>query len=257
MNRYLEISGDYRGLKVLPYYRTHRALVRAEVMLLRARQAGVAGQGAEDCKRRGLAYLAFARQCSQSRRAAIMITHGYSGSGKTTFARCLVPLLGAIQVRSDVERKRMHGLPEISRSGTLQGEVLYSALATQMTYEHLRSLARSVVDAGWPVIIDAACLKVVQRKLFHALAEEIGIPFFIFDVRASKATMTSRIVAREKADRDASDAGVSILESQLGSDEALTAEETAHAIVVDTESGIDLQAARDACATVLAVLRGT
>ncbi|HVK94151.1 MAG TPA: phosphotransferase, partial [Noviherbaspirillum sp.] len=47
LNRYLEITGDYQGLKVLPYYRTHRALVRAEVMLLRARQPGVPGQDAD------------------------------------------------------------------------------------------------------------------------------------------------------------------------------------------------------------------
>lgn len=257
LNRYLEITGDYSGVTVLPYYRTHRALVRAKVMLLRMGQPDIHAQDKEECKQSGLAYLAFARQCSLPKRTAIMITHGVSGRGKTTFARYLVQQLDAIQVRSDIERKRMHGLPEISRSGALPGESLYSAAATQMTYEHLRSLARSIVDAGWPVIVDAACLKVGQRKLFHALAEEIGVPFFIFDIRASRTTMTSRIVSRGKADLDASDAGVSVLESQLRNDEPLTAEETTHAIVVDTESGMDLQMARDACAPVLAVLGGT
>lgn len=257
LNRYLEITGDYQGLKVLPYYRTHRALVRAEVMLMRAHQSGVPGQDMDDCKRRGLAYLAFARQCSHPRRTAIMITHGYSGSGKTTFARYLVQLLDAIQVRSDTERKRMHGLSEINRSGALPEESLYSAVATQMTYEHLRSLARSIVDAGWSVIIDAACLKAVQRELFRTLAEEMDVSFFIFDIHTSRGAMTSRIVSREKADLDASDAGIKILESQLKNDEPFTVEEKTHAIEVDTESGIDLQMTRDACAPILAVLGNT
>lgn len=256
LNRYLEITGDYQGVKVLPYYRTHRALVRAKVMLLRAHQPGILAEDAIACTRSGLAYLAFARKCSQPKPAAIMIMHGYSGSGKTTFARYLVPLLDAIQVRSDVERKRMHDIPEADRSGASSGAPLYSVAATQRTYARLRSLARDIVNAGWSVIIDAACLKASQRALFHALAVEAAVPFFIFDVRVSGATMRNRIVSREKTGLDASDAGVGILERQIRNDEPLTAEEAAHVIVIDMESGTDLGRVKEACAPVLAALGG-
>lgn len=41
LNRYLEATGDYAGLAVLPFYRVYRALVRAKVRLMRSRQPGL------------------------------------------------------------------------------------------------------------------------------------------------------------------------------------------------------------------------
>ena len=41
LNSYLEITGDYAGLVVLPFYLAYRALVRAKVARLRAGQPGV------------------------------------------------------------------------------------------------------------------------------------------------------------------------------------------------------------------------
>lgn len=256
LNQYLEITGDYPGLNVLRYYQVHRALVRAKVMLLRANQSDMCAQDREECQQSGLAYLAFAQRCSQHGSAAIMITHGYSGSGKTTFARDVVALLGAVQLRSDVERKRMHGLSATSRPGASSDIPLYAAETTRITYERLLALARAVAQAGWPVIVDAACLKRSQRTLFHALAIELGVPFFIFDIRASQASMKSRIVAREAADRDASDAGIHVLVQQLRHDEPLTAEEAVHTIMVDMEGDMDRQRAKEACLPVLTVLHG-
>src|SRR6185369_3112753 len=40
LNAYLEITGDYEGLRVLPFYLVYRAMVRAMVACERARQAG-------------------------------------------------------------------------------------------------------------------------------------------------------------------------------------------------------------------------
>ena len=39
----------------------------------------------------------------------VSVTHGVTGSGKTTRAQAIVELSGAVRVRSDVERKRLHG----------------------------------------------------------------------------------------------------------------------------------------------------
>jgi predicted kinase len=176
-----------------------------------------------------------------------MITHGYSGSGKTTFSRYAVELLDAIQLRSDVERKRMHGLAATSRPGSAPEAQLYSAEATQRTYERLLELARCVVGAGWTVIVDAAFLMAAQRRLFRDLAVECGVPFVIFDVQASRAAMASRVTARAATDADASDAGVEVLERQLSSGEALGDDEIAHAVVVDMEGGMDAERARKIC----------
>lgn len=243
LNRYLEETGDYAGLAVMRYYSVHRALVRAKVMLLRAAQPGLAPAGREHCVREADVYLACADRCARRGRAVIMATHGCSGTGKTTFCRLAVEILGAVQVRSDVERKRLH-------ADAAPG-VLYGAAATRRTYARLGALAADIAAAGWPVVVDAACLAEAQRARFRALAAGLGIPFFLFDLRASPATMRARILSRR---RDASDADIAVLEHQMMGQEALTAAEMAAVIAVDTEAGITAERVRRACEPVAAVL---
>ena len=45
----------------------------------------------------------------ERREPAIVITHGFSGCGKTTLSQSLLETVGALRIRSDVERKRLHG----------------------------------------------------------------------------------------------------------------------------------------------------
>ena len=255
LNRYLEITGDYAGLRLLPYYRIHRALVRAKVMLLRAAQPGDPLVRAGD-RREGFACLDFARRCLDPCPVALMITHGCSGSGKTVFSRRVVPLLGALQLRSDVERKRLYGLEPNHRPDAGARAALYGSAATQRTYAHLAGLAHGVLAAGWPVVVDAAFLHATERVRFRTLAAELGVPFFIVDMRVEPATMRGRIAARERAGLDASDADLAVLEAQLRTDEPLTPLEDPHAIAVDAGPAFDAARVHAACAPVLAALAG-
>ena len=252
LSAYLESSGDYAGLAVLPYYRVYRALVRAKVALLRARQPVLpAGAGAAS-ERDAAGYLGAAIQGARPGRAAVMITHGYAGSGKSTFARHVVAQLGAIQLRSDVERKRLHGMPASARQSVPGREDLYGATASRRTYARLHTLARTVVHAGWPVIVDAAFLTSAQRASFRALASSLGVPFFVFDISADRSSLIERVRLREQAGLDASDANVAVLEHQFHAAEALADSE--RAIVVETEHGISPALVRDACDPVFAAL---
>lgn len=254
LNRYLESTGDYAGLAVLPYYRVHRALVRAKVMLLRSRQRGIAKGARERYRKEGHAYLAFASQCMRPGHAALVVTHGYSGSGKTTLCRLLVEILGAVQIRSDIERKRLHVGPGYPGAATPCWPMLYGAAATRRTYRRLHSLAKEITGAGWPVLVDATCLMAAQRASFRALAREMMVPCFLFDVRADQATAAGRIVSRKDEGLDASDADVAVLERQIAEGEPLTPAEAASAIVIDSAAGISTERARRACAPVLATL---
>lgn len=256
LNRYLEIGGDYAGLKVLRYYEVHRALVRAKVMLLLAAQQQKENKYDDEAlhnRKAGLAYLAFATRHAQTRPVVLMITHGCSGSGKSSLAPHLVRLLGAVQVRSDVERKRMRGFGATDRGGADAG--LYAAQATQGVYARLLQLARIILASGRHAIVDAAFLQAAQRKPFRELAAELGIPFFVFVVHAPPPVLRARVASRERAGRDASDAGIAILDRQLQSMEAVSGQERMQAIFVDTEAGIDAERTRALCAPVLAALR--
>jgi predicted kinase len=251
LNRYLALTGDYGGLAVLQYHSVQKALVRSMVALL---QGGHAGAAAAAHARLGLDYLAYAANGTGQARPAMLLTRGCSGSGKTSFAALVVELLGAVQLRSDVERKRLHGVALSERGGGRPGLALYGAAATERTYDRLLALARLVLAAGFPVIVDASFLASAQRGKFADCAAELGIPFFIFDIHASEATMKRRIAARAGAGLDASDAGAEVLARQLARAQPLSAREQAHAIAVDVESGIDIASTEALCKPVAAAI---
>jgi len=231
LNHYLQITGDYAGLCVLRYYLVYRALVRAKVALLRIAQQ-------HDAKTSKLAhdeYTVFARLAERftgSSEPLLMITHGYSGSGKSTFAAQLAEKTGVIQLRSDVERKRLFGY----RAGEQTGGEVYTEAAGRETYRRLEELAKTVIQAGFSVIVDATFLKSGQRRQFKQLAEECGVAFFILDFKASKQVMSERISRREAQQNDASEATINVLHQQMQSTEPLSVDEQNHSICIDTSN---------------------
>ena len=161
--------------------------------------------------------------------------HGLAGSGKTTIAQAMLERIGAIRVRSDVERKRVHGLAAQARTHARPYGGIYAPSSTRLTYERLKQAARDIVESGHCVIVDAAFLWRAEREQFRALARELGAPFLIASCRASEGALRSRVARREAAMSDASEAGVAVLENQLATQEPLGADELAQAASIDSE----------------------
>lgn len=123
LDSYLEITGDYRGLEMLNFYIVYRAMVRAKVSSLRSAQSDTS-----EAERRALAadvhrYLETAQKHTHAQAVALLITHGLSASGKSTYCRQLLEQLPAVRLRSDVERKRLAGLKPDDRSHSPPGAV--------------------------------------------------------------------------------------------------------------------------------------
>jgi aminoglycoside phosphotransferase family enzyme/gluconate kinase len=239
LDRYLGATGDYEGLAVLRFYLVYRALVRAKVAALRAGQSGLDAAARERVVAESRAYFELARRLADAARPAIVLMHGLSGSGKTTVAQGLLEHLGAVRVRSDVERKRLHGLDARARTGAGLESGLYSSEATRRTYERLAEAARAIVDGGFTAIVDAASLRLADRAAFRRLARDLGVPFAIATCEAPRTALRERVAARERAGADASDATTAVLERQFATQEPLGAEERAEAVVFDTGAGPD------------------
>ncbi|MFZ5594071.1 MAG: AAA family ATPase [Pseudomonadota bacterium] len=235
LNGYLSATGDYEGLRLLRYYLVYRALVRAKVARIRLGQAGLSEQERDAAQRQYHRYAGLAEHYTRPRPAPLIITHGLSGSGKTTLTQPLLEALGAIRLRSDVERKRLFGLSEMARTGAGVATGLYTADASQRTYQRLANLARTAITSGLPIIIDATFLGHAQRAAFRELASQLHTSFVILDYQASETALRERISQRTMENHDASEAGLAVLEHQLATHEPLTAEESAHAITIDTE----------------------
>lgn len=236
LNQWLQQSGDYEGLKGWSWYVTYRALVRAKVAALRMQQPDV--DAAElGVKRQELAtYLDLASGTIQTRKPALIVLHGFSGSGKSFVAQWVCERFGAIRLRSDAERKRVFGRWGTSGSQHLTGD-MYAPNVTQSVYrEILAGVTPALLTAGFTVVIDSACLQRWQRTVFRDLATRLDVPCLILDVQASPDTMRRRLASRQSVGGDPSDADVSVLNRQLAEAEPLTSEEQTFALAVDSES---------------------
>ena len=236
LDRYLERTGDFGGLAVLRYYSVYRAMVRAKVSAIRLTQLEAEHLDLREQERELDGYLKLAARLAQREPPLVVLMHGVAASGKTTASTRLVEALGAIRLRSDVERKRLHGLRALERAAAPPGEGLYATDATDRTYERLAELARDVVEAGYPVIVDATFHERARRDRFRALAASLGAAFEIVCCEAPDDVLRGRVEKRLLKGADASDAGVDVLERQIAAREPLADEESVHATRLDTTS---------------------
>ncbi|HEB76921.1 MAG TPA: aminoglycoside phosphotransferase [Methylothermaceae bacterium] len=239
LNEYLSDTGDYPGVKLLRYYLVYRAMVRAKIAWLSAAQQEQPGEQISTCQR----YLDLAREFSRPQRPVLYITYGFSGSGKSYACRRLAAHLPALHLRSDVERKRLAGLAAgaVTQSGL--GKGIYSADFTERTYGKLLEDARTILDAGFGVIVDATFLRRKYRDRFRQLADDLRVPFRILDFRAEETVLRQRIAARQQQRRDPSEADLTVLEYQLRHHDPLDESERAVTVTFDTSHGFELQSA--------------
>jgi len=228
LNAYLEITGDYSGVGVLRFYLAYRAMVRAKITAIRANQRGARlKKELKSCR----GYLRLAHSCLTRRRPVLIITHGLPGCGKSTFAQIALERLGAIRIRSDVERKRLFGLAALADSKAQTGADIYSDDATRHTYARLQELARVVIDAGFPVIVDAAFVLLAEREGFRALAQEMNVPFVIASLQTGATLLAERLASRSRSGNDASEADISVLQKLQLVHEPLRDEELSAAVI--------------------------
>jgi len=232
INGWLEYTGDYAALDLLNLYKAYRALVRAKVNLFRLYQEQDAVQRRVILRQyRSYANLAESYSAIPSRFLAI--THGVSAVGKSQVALRLVEALGALRLRSDVERKRLHGEQPQAQSGELAAGI-YSAEAGEATYQRLHTLAEAALNAGFSVVIDATYLKQQHRQAAWQVAESTGVPFLILDCEAPDAVIEQWLAQRQAEGGDPSDATMEVVKAQQATRESLTESEQLLSRQVDT-----------------------
>ena len=237
LNGWLERTGDYAALELINLYKAYRALVRAKVSLFRLYQE----QDAVERKvvvRQYRSYANLAESYSAIPSRFLAVTHGVSASGKSHVALRLVEALGMLRLRSDVERKRLHG--EQPEQSTGLGAGIYSAEAGEATYKRLHTLAEAALNAGFSVVIDATYLKQEQRQAAWQVAEATGVPFLIIDCEAADAVIEQWLAQRQAEGSDPSDATMEVVKAQQASREPLSESERLLSRRLDTADASSL-----------------
>ncbi len=216
LNAYLDANGETAnlvGLAALPLFLSMRAMVRAKVELLRGQLAE--GRARTDAVTGSVSYVELARAYLAPSRPHLVAIGGLSGSGKSSVARSLAPLLGAfpgaVHVRSDRERKRLFDRGEQERLP----DAAYREEVSGTVYRMCRKRAMMALAGGRTVIVDAVQAKEEERKEIAALAANMGAGFTGLWLEAPPTTMRHRIENRRD---DISDATPAVLEEQLGYD---------------------------------------
>lgn len=237
LNDYFEYSGDYAGLPLLNLYRVYFAMVRAKVKLMREPTSNSEVQATavyQDFTR----FVKLAQSYTEDKPPFVALMHGVSGSGKSTVAARVAAHFGAIRLRSDVERKRLFGLSPDDTSQAIKADI-YTAQASKSTFERLVALARGVIDAGLPCIVDATFLEQAARKPFIDLGRELDIPLVILDCIAARDIIVARLRHRTQRASDASEADIEIMQKQLSALEPFEANETQYVVTIDSEQPFD------------------
>jgi aminoglycoside phosphotransferase family enzyme/predicted kinase len=232
LNAWLEATGDYGGVAVLRFHLVYRAMVRAKVRFLRADQLAVPDELAK-VRADADGYLDLACRLADAFAPSVIVMHGPAGCGKTTISQRLLETLPAVRLRTDVERKRLHGYAADAPTGSAVDGGVYGAAATQRTYEHLAAQASVIVKAGYAALLDGAFLRRWQRDRMRALAAKLRVPFVIVAVDVPEGLLRQRVAARAQERRDASEATIEVLERQLAEREPLDADERLHAVTFD------------------------
>lgn len=232
LSRYLEITGDYHGARLLPFCAVYRALVRAKVDALTAEQVpSRAIEFRERLRRRVRAAMDWMKPSEP----VLVLMHGASGSGKSWMSTRLVPELHAVRIRSDLERKRLAGIAASEPAAAPVRQGIYSPEFSHRTYSRLLDCAEHCLSAGLNVIVDAAFLEPRDRELFRQLANRSGVPCFIVSCQADPITLAARVLERFAQRKDASDADLSVLDTQLREIAPFETTEQGCVITVNTE----------------------
>jgi predicted kinase len=220
LSSWVEAADDHQSLAVMPVYEAYRAVVRASIAAIRAEQGDAASRA------EAFRYLDLAERLAIRRRPVLVAFSGASGCGKSSVAAELVGPLGAVRVRSDIERKRLAGMRPTERpADEAATAAVYSEAVTRQVYERLAGLAGTVLDAGCSVVIDAACTKRWQRDLLVRAAGDRGVPIIWVAFDLPVGELVARVTRRQARGDDPSDASAEIVMRQVADFEPLAGEE--------------------------------
>jgi len=234
LNTYIEQTGDWEGLQLLPLYLSRQAYVRAKVTSLMLDDASIPTAQKAQISQTAAHYYKLAWEYTQPHRRKLTLMSGLSGSGKSTAARYLARRTGAIHIRSDAVRKHLGEIPLNERGG----QDLYSDEMTAQTYGRLLELGIILADRGWDVILDAKFDRQNWRTDAINQAQSHGLPLQIIYCTAPIEVLRERLQQRRG---DIADATAELLSSQQAAFEPFTELEQISVKIVNAAQDLEVQ----------------
>ena len=211
LSRYLGRLGGIEILAALPLMLSLRASVRCKVAAMAISGLTDSTEAAKRLQESEAFLEGAERFLAIAPAPCLVAVGGLSGTGKTTLAMGLAPLLGrapgAIVLRSDVIRKRLAKvLPEQRLP-----EEAYTPERSREVYETLLREASAALNAGQSVIVDAVFALDQERQAVETISTDRAVHFFGIWLDCSGSLLKQRVVGRTG---DASDATPEVVDRQ-------------------------------------------
>jgi uncharacterized protein len=226
---YREFSGHPHPSTLVEHYVAYRAHVRAKVACLRHTQ------GDPDAAHEAATPLALAVGLLERGRVRMPLVGGLPGTGKTALGTALADATGWSLLRSDEVRRDLerNAGPAAHHAGA------YSDETVAVTYRQMLARARTALELGEPVILDASWRHEAWRELARAVADETASDLLGSRCEAPTEVAAGRLVRRRSAGGDLSDATASTIAAM-----AADFDSWPEAAVVDTSADAKASLAR-------------
>ncbi|MBW2274650.1 MAG: AAA family ATPase [Deltaproteobacteria bacterium] len=237
--RYARDTDDFDLYRVLDYYLSYRAAVRAKVAQLATEDDEISPEQRKAAARSLTGHLSLARDALEARPPGkLILTCGRVGSGKSSVASFLADRLGGAVVSSDRTRKQLAGLAPGDRPAAAAEPMsgIYDEDHSDRVYAGLRERALPIVESGRVAILDATFARRDRREAMAQWAEERNLEALLVECRCDRGLTLERLAKREREGRDPSDAGPELYDYSDRSFEPTDSWPDGRKIVVDTGS---------------------
>lgn len=217
---YSEYSGDPAPSALRHHYMAYRAVVRAKVACVRARQGDRASAGEAGH------LLAAALRHLRAGAVTLVLVGGPPGAGKTALAGAVADRLGFWLLGSDGIRKELAGLGQGQHAPAGYRAGLYAPEWTERTYHEMIRRAISLLSRGESVVLDATWTSAEHRQAAAAAASQAAADLVQLRCAAPLQVTANRIAGRAGGNSDATPA--------IGAQLAAAQEPWPEAAVIDT-----------------------
>jgi aminoglycoside phosphotransferase family enzyme/predicted kinase len=240
IDEYTRELGDNDLYSFLDFYKAYRAYVRGKVISFTQDSPTLSPDEKTKAQKTARSYFDLAQSYIRPLKThTLFVFTGLMGTGKTTVAQKLSQIWGAQLVSSDIIRKELAGFPADEKRYVPFGTGIYSPEFTNLTYTHMLQIAKSLLESGSSVILDASFSKAEHRRLALNLATQSGVPALFIHCVAAKEYVMKRLKTREELITATSDGRRELYDRQAQAYEPLNEAPPEVLITVDTSKGLE------------------
>jgi aminoglycoside phosphotransferase family enzyme/predicted kinase len=204
---YASESDDFDLYRVVDYFMSYRAAVRAKVAAIAAGEVEIDATQRARAAESARAHLELAATALASReKGCLVLVGGAVGAGKSTAARALADAHRAVVISSDRVRKHLLGIAPTERASASS----YTPAQKARVYAELLPRAAAVIGSGRAAILDATWGRRQDRETVLRWARRRGVRAFFVEARCAGEVARERLRRRAEAADDASDADASL-----------------------------------------------